>query len=170
MAVAAIAAAFPVLLGQGGGRVAVRITENGRRATGTFTLFEGGRPVATGTADAPAGVAPGRYRIVVRLDGALDRPEIVTEVDVAGGAVAVVPAPFSTGTLDIAVQLGGRRVAASVAIFRAGGTASVAVLSSGVRGVLSAGEYDLQVRYRDTVQSLRVVVPPGGTVARTVAL
>ena len=128
------------------GRVACRITENGAPATGTVVIRQGNAQVATGSCGEPVEVAPGSYSVVLRLDGALDRPEQTRNVSVRAGGTETVNADFATGVLQVSIQAGGRR-AAGMAVIQQGGR-RVGTLGSGVSGHLSAGTYDVVVQYR----------------------
>ena len=148
------------------GRIVVEVTENGRAAPGRFVVHgSDGTEAGSATSGTPVQVRPGTYDVVVYLDGAIDRPERwVRGLAVGGGATARANAAFETGTVSLRVTAGGRRAAATVVVHRVGEDAEVATLGCGVPGVLSAGTYDFQVRYRTQEQWLRgEVVAPGST-------
>ena len=128
------------------GRVSCRILENGAPATGTIVVRQGSREVASGSCGAPVSVAPGSYSVLLRLDGALDRPEETRSVNIRAGGTESVQADFATGILEVNIQSGGRRAAGMAVISRGG--RRVGTLGSGVSGHLSAGTYDVVVQYR----------------------
>ncbi len=138
-------------------RIVADITENGSAAPGRFVVHgPGGEEVGRGTCGSTVQVAPGTYDVVVYLEGAIDRPEKWTRgLQVSAGATARTTAAFQTGSVELRVTAGGRRAAATVIVHRAGEDAEAATLGAGVPGVLSAGTYDFQVRYRAQEQWLR---------------
>ena len=147
LAVGALVAALPVARAQQGhGRILCQITENGGSASGTVTVRSGGRTVESGSCGDTLGVPAGSYDVVVQLDGALDRPEQRRRVTVTAGATERVTADFSTAILEVRVTADGRRAAGMAIITRNG--QRVGTLGSGVSGHLSAGTYDIVVRYR----------------------
>lgn len=131
---------------RGSGRVLCEITENGGSASGTVTLRSGGRTVGSGPCGEALSVPAGSYEAVVQLDGALDRPEQRRRVTVAAGATERVTADFSTAILEVRITAGGRRAAGMAIITRNG--QRIGTLGSGVSGHLSAGTYDVVIRYR----------------------
>jgi len=145
---------------QARGRVACRITENGAAASGTVSVKRGGEEIASGTCGSPVAVPPGEYDVVLGLDGAIDRPERTQHVTVRAGATAEVTADFQTAILQVDVQAGGHRAAGLATISRNG--ERVGTLGSGVAGHLSAGTYDVVVRYRTNEQRFEgVTLSPG---------
>lgn len=124
------------------------ISTNNETAFGTFAVLDGIRELGNGqcgqdTVQAP----PGKYTVVVKLDGALDGPEQRVPVEVDKGKPTVVKADFAMGSLTVQIQREGRR-AAGVAIVRRSGK-QVGTLGSGVAAQLSVGSYEVVVRYRD---------------------
>jgi hypothetical protein len=130
------------------GRIVCRITENGGAATGTAIVRQNGREVATGSCSTPIAVPAGAYDVTLRLDGALDRPEQTRRVTVAGGQAANATADFSTAILEVRITANGRRAAGMAIITRNG--QRIGTLGSGVPAHISAGTYDVVVRYRTT--------------------
>ena len=130
------------------GQVACRITENGGAATGTAIVRQNGREIATGSCSAPISVPAGTYDVTLRLDGALDRPEQTRRVTVAGGQTANAAADFSTAILEVRITANGRNAAGMAVITRNG--QRIGTLGSGVPAHISAGTYDVVVRYRTT--------------------
>jgi len=128
------------------GQLDCRVTENGGVASGTMTVRDGDREVATGSCGSAVTVPPGSYRVTLRLDGALDQPERTVTTRVRGGASETATADFATGILEVRITANGRRAAGMATIFRNGDR--IGTLGSGVAGHLSAGTYDVVVRYR----------------------
>lgn len=148
---------------QAAGRVEVKIRQNGQTAgcTGSWEARrDDGSVAARGGASAGGRVPAGNYRIVVSIDGVLDRPTRTFPVSVVAGRTARVEADFATGTLTAAVVRGGQRAAAMIEILR--GSQRVATLTPGVRATLSAGSYLLRARHRGETREVPVVVAPGG--------
>ncbi|MFW6050190.1 MAG: hypothetical protein ACODAU_03380 [Myxococcota bacterium] len=128
------------------GRVDCELQENGSPASGTMVVHRGSRQVTTGSCGTPVRLSAGRYRVTVRLDGALDRPEQHRTVHVRPGRSERVTVDFPTGTLRIRVRSNGRRAAGMAIIYRDGDR--IGTLGSGVAGHLSTGTYEVVVRHR----------------------
>lgn len=157
---AAGAAAAP-LAAAGGGSVKCEITENGKPAFGEITLLQGDEKVASGECGSkPINAAAGTYIAVLSLDGALDGPEQRQELTVKTGATQSAKADFVTGTLSVQIKREGRS-AAGMAIVRRQGE-QVGTLGSGVAARLSAGTYDVVVRYRSQTREFKGVVVEAG--------
>lgn len=135
---------------QAHGRIACQITENGQPATGNVTIRRGATDVASGSCGEPLAVPPGSYVVVLRLDGALDRPEQTRSVDVRPGATETLAANFATAVLEVSIQAEGRRAAGMARIMKNG--RQIGMLGSGVSAHLSTGTYDVVVRYRTREQ------------------
>jgi len=146
LAVLWLAGPLPPAQAQGRGRIRCEITENGEAASGTLTVEAGGREVASGDCASPVAVPAGQYAVTVQLDGALDRPEQRRQVTIQAGATETVRADFATAVLEVNITAGGRRAAAMATLFKNG--ARVGTLGSGVAAHVSAGTYDVVVRYR----------------------
>jgi hypothetical protein len=131
---------------QATGRVRCTIRENGDRASGTIILKRGNDEVARGSCGEAIGAPAGSYTALVSLDGALDKPTQSRPVTVSGGGEAAVQVDFATGTVEIQVTAEGRRAAAMATILR--GSEKVGTVAGGVPAHLSAGTYDISVRYR----------------------
>lgn len=161
----------------GEGRVAVTVKQNGSVASGAFEVHRladashgtAGEIVASGRSGLAVRVPAGTYDVVVRLDGAIDRPERwLRDVVVGAGRTAEVEGSFQTAVLEVRVQARGRRAAATVYVRRAGETADVATLGAGVRAVVSAGTYDIVVRHRAQERVFPgIELPAGGARALT---
>lgn len=153
------------LVAASGGSVKCEITENGQAAFGEITLMDGEKQVATGECGQAALNAPaGTYVAILSLDGALDGPEQRVEVTLKAGGTETARADFATGTLTVQIQREGRR-AAGMAIVRRDGK-QVGTLGSGVAARLSAGTYEVVVRYRSQTREFKDVVVKAGD-ART---
>lgn len=148
------------------GRVAVTVKQNGSISSGSFEVHRvasatAAAPapiVASGHAGLPVRVPAGTYDVVVRLDGAIDRPERWARgVVVGAGRTVAIEQAFETSTLEVRVMSRGRRAAATIYVRRAGESADVATLGAGVRAVISAGTYDIVVRHRATERVFRGV-------------
>lgn len=135
---------------QAQGRIACQITENGQPAAGTITVRRGTTDVASASCGEPVSVPPGSYVAVLRLDGALDRPEQTRPVEVRAGATESMSANFATAVLEVSIQADGRRAAGMARIMKNG--RQIAMLGSGVSAHLSTGTYDVVVRYRTREQ------------------
>jgi hypothetical protein len=147
-------------LAQARGHVGCRLTENGAAASGTVSVRKDGEEVASGSCGSPVAVPPGEYDVVLGLDGAIDRPERTQHVTVRAGATAETSADFQTAILEVDVTSGGHRAAGLATISRNGDR--VGTLGSGVAGHLSAGTYDVVVRYRTNEQRFTgVTLSPG---------
>lgn len=129
-------------------RILCSATENGRAASGTVTVKQGDVEVATGTTGTAIAVPNGTYDVVITLDGAMDRPTNTSQVVVARGQQAAVAAAFETAVLEIEVEAGGRHAAGMATLTRNG--VRIGTLGAGVPCHLSAGTYDVVVRYRGT--------------------
>ena len=139
------------------GRIAVSIKQNEAVASGSFEVHRlanpssgaAGETVASGRSGNPVQVAPGKYDVVVRLDGAIDRPERwLRGVQVLSGRTVSLEQAFQTSILEVRVTARGRRAAATIYVRRAGESSEVATLGAGVRAVISSGTYDIVVRHR----------------------
>lgn len=156
--------------GQAPARIDVEIRQNGETSgcTGSWEVRRpDGSVAARGTSAGSARVAAGTYRVVVAIDGVLDRPTRTFPVTVAASRSARVDASFSTGTLTASVTRGGQRAAAMIEILRSG--QRVATLASGVRGTLSAGAYVLRARHRGETRETGVTVTAGSEVTAELA-
>jgi len=131
---------------QASATVSCRVLENGAPASGTMVIRSGQQQVATGACGAPVSVRAGAYEVVIRLDGALDRPEQIKNVTVGAAGTSTVSADFPTAILEVRITSGGQRAAGMATLTRAG--QQIGTLGSGVAGHLSAGTYDIVARYR----------------------
>lgn len=128
------------------GKVACEVKENGKAASGTLSLLQGEKEVASGPCGKPFAVAAGEYTAVLSLDGALDGPQQKKPLTVAVGKNASVSADFATGLLEVRIRNQGRDTA-GMAVIRKDGK-QVGTLGSGVAAHLSTGSYQVVARYR----------------------
>lgn len=128
------------------GQIDCTILENGATASGVMVVRRGGQEMATGTCGKAVSVDSGSYEVVMRLDGALDRPEKVQKVNLKPGSKLTLNASFETGLLELHATQGGRKAAAMAVISQSG--RRVGSLGMGVTGRLSTGSYDVALRYR----------------------
>ena len=128
------------------GQIDCTIKENGAAASGVMVVRRGGQEIATGTCGKAVSVDNGSYDVVMRLDGALDRPEKVQKVNLKPGGKLTLNASFETGLLEVHATQGGRKAAAMAVISQSG--RRIGSLGMGVTGRLSTGSYDVALRYR----------------------
>jgi hypothetical protein len=128
------------------GKVVCEVKENGKTGSGTLSLRQGDKEVASGPCGKPLSAAAGQYTAVLSLDGALDGPEQSKSVTVSAGQSASVSADFATGTLQVRIRNQGKDTA-GMAVIRKDGK-QVGTLGSGVAAHLSAGSYQVVARYR----------------------
>lgn len=146
-AVVAIAAPQEASATKPTGQISCAVAENGVPGTGTIRVAQkGGGVVHSGACAGAVAIAPGRYQVVVGLDGALDGPEQTFEVNLRAGGTEAVAADFATGILQVRIESEGQR-AAGMAIIRRQGT-QLGTLGSGVTAHLSVGTYEVLARYR----------------------
>lgn len=157
----ALFTAAPSALAAAPGRVTCTVTENGNAAQGMIRVEKDGAEVAKGACDGQAVTVPaGTYQVRLQLDGVLDGPEQRQELTVKAGEAIGAQADFATGTLEVRIERKGRR-AAGMAIIRRDGK-QVGTLGGGVAAHLSAGTYEVVVRYRDAEQRFASVTVEAG--------
>lgn len=162
----ALVLGVPAALANGGGKVTCEITENGRPATGTIVLMAGSAELGDGTCGKPVVVPAEADTAVLRLDGALDGPELRTPL--TGARPAVLRADFATGLLEVRIQSQGRDTAGIAVIRRAG--KQIGTLGSGVTAHLSAGSYEVIARYRSQERRFdKVAIQPDQRTALNVS-
>ena len=152
------------------GRRAARVTVLARNAPSEI--------VAEGQAGEALEVPAGRYDVDVHYILANDRPvQRVADVGVQEGERVTLQVDFSSGELEVDVEVGNADPGLVVTYIYAGGDASrvIATLRSDERALLSAGTYDLRVVLTEASEEkgvtwLRdVVVEPGLSTRRAVA-
>lgn len=127
------------------GVVRCAITENGAPATGTITLTQGDKRIASGACRTGLKAAPGKYTAVTRLDRALDHPTRSEPIVVAADRPVEIKANFKTATLQLQIQTKGRGGAAIVTVLRDG--KKIGTLGVGVTAPISEGDYQVIVQY-----------------------
>lgn len=137
-----------------------QVSENGQPASGVATLLRDGQQVASGACDGVVKAEPGDYQLVVRLDGALDRPERQQTLQLTTSQPTPVRIDFPTALLSVQVEADGKRAAAMLTVLRNG--QSIGTVGAGVPVRLSAGSYQLLVRHRDKSQHVEVEGLRGG--------
>src|SRR5687768_6400364 len=156
-----VAGAPGISVGQQRTGVICRVQENGAAASGTVSIRQDGREIGAGACNGDVVAAPaGSYEAVIRLDGALDRPEQTRPVTVRAGQGATVTADFATAILEMRIMAQGRRAAGMAVLFRNG--QRVGQIGSGVSAHVSAGTYDVVAQYRSQEQRFdAVALVPG---------
>ncbi len=155
LAVAALGLAPIAAADRPSAQIVCAIKENGAAATGTVRVLKNGNAAHSGACSGAIALQPGRYSVVVGLDGALDGPEQTFEVDVRPGETKAVEADFATGQLQVRIQSEGQQ-AAGMAIIRRQGK-QLGTLGSGVSAHLSVGTYEVVARYRLKSQEFTTV-------------
>lgn len=141
------------------GRIQCTITENGAPSRGTVAVEQDGRKVASGSCGRALPVPPGKCKVTVILDGALDNPARTVDVDVVAGKTAPVAVNFETATLEVRIETKGQRGTGLVAVEKGG--KRIGTLGSGVAARLSAGAYVVVVRLGGQEQRHTVELRPG---------
>lgn len=141
--------------------VICEIQENGAAASGTVSIRRNGQEIGAGACNGEVVSVPaGSYDAVLKLDGALDRPEQSRPVTVQAGQASRVRADFATAILEVRIMAGGRRAAGMAVLFRNG--QRVGQIGSGVSAHVSAGTYDVVAQYRNQEQRFDgVALVPG---------
>ncbi|MCB9667779.1 MAG: hypothetical protein H6715_06660 [Myxococcales bacterium] len=129
------------------GQLDCAVEDNGAPGSGTMVLMRAGNDVIQTSCGKPMSVNPGKYKVSLRLDGALDRPEKTMQAVVGAGTTRVLRAKFETGVLECHATVQGRRAAALAIISQDG--QRVGSLGMGVTGKLSSGTYEVTIRHRN---------------------
>jgi len=95
----------------------------------------------------------------VRLDGTLDNPSQIVDVDVTPGQTAPVSVDFKTGVLEVRIESKAQSGTGLVTVNR--GTERIGTLGSGVTARLSAGKYQVVVRLGGQERRYDVDLRPG---------
>lgn len=140
-----IACGSPVSVAAQPGQVQCLVTANGAPARGTITISGPGTERTGGTCGAPIRIEAGTWKATIRLDGALDNPSKQVEVKVTPGKATRVAVNFETGTLEVQIQAKGGSGTGVVTVNR--GSQRIGTLGAGVTAQLSAGTYEVVVRY-----------------------
>lgn len=133
-------------------RVGCEAEENGGRAAASVRVLAGDREIASGSCGRELTVPPGRYVLLVRIDGVLGAEPQRFEVEARPGQAARVQARFETGELLVEVTRDGRRSVGLVRLLRGGD--EIARLSAGVVSRVAAGRYAIEVESRGSTQRL----------------
>ena len=141
------------------GEILCSLTENGAPARGTAAAEQNGKAVAAGSCGAPLSVPAGKYRVTVRLDGALDNPSRSVDLEVKAGKSAPLNIDFKTGVLEVRIESKGQRGTGIVTVNR--GSERIGTLGSGVAAHLSAGQYEVVVRLGGQERRYEVDLRPG---------
>jgi len=141
------------------GAILCSVTENAAPARGTASVEGGGKEIAAGSCGAALPVPAGKYKVTVRLDGTLDNPSKVVDVEVSGGKTAPVSVDFKTGALEVRIENKGQSGTGIVAVNR--GSERIGTLGSGVAARLSAGKYEIVVRLGGQERRYEVDLRPG---------
>ncbi|MGB5284602.1 MAG: hypothetical protein WBN29_08815 [Polyangiales bacterium] len=141
------------------GAILCSVTENAAPARGTASVEGGGKEIAAGSCGAALPVPAGKYKVTVRLDGTLDNPSKVVDVEVSGGKTAPVSVDFKTGALEVRLENKGQSGTGIVAVNR--GSERIGTLGSGVAARLSAGKYEIVVRLGGQERRYEVDLRPG---------
>jgi hypothetical protein len=135
------------------------VTENGAPARGSLVAEQSGKRVGSGSCTTPLTVPPGKYRVTVNLDGALDHPSRTVEVEASAGKTVPVAVDFQTGVLEVRIETKGQRGTGLVTVNR--GSKRVGTLGSGVAARLSVGSYEVVVKLDGREQRYPVDLRPG---------
>lgn len=141
------------------GQIQCVVTENGSPARGSFVVEQSGRQVASGSCAKAVSASPGRSKVTVRLDGALDNPAQSVEVTVAEGKTSQARVDFKTAVLEVRIETQGQKGTGIVAVEKGG--KRIGTIPHGVPARLSAGSYDVVVRLGAEERRTRVDLRPG---------
>ncbi|MEM7139217.1 MAG: hypothetical protein AAF500_21780 [Myxococcota bacterium] len=141
------------------GSVQCVITANSAPARGTIVVSQPQQKEVGGTCGVPLRVAPGKWKATVRLDGTLDNPSKQVPVEVNPGKTTQVAVDFRTGTLEVRIVVKGGRGTGLVTVNQ--GSKRIGTLGAGVPVLLSAGEYEVVVRYDGREQRHKIDLRAG---------
>ncbi|MCZ6805902.1 MAG: hypothetical protein O7F08_03040 [Deltaproteobacteria bacterium] len=141
------------------GEIRCSVTANGAPASGTIVVERDGREAAGGSCGIAISVPAGKWRATVRLDGALDNPSKRVDVDVTAGKTTPVRVNFQTGVLEVRIEAKGGSGTGMVTVNR--GSKRIGTLGAGVAAQLSAGNYEVVVRYGGQERRYAVNLRPG---------
>lgn len=141
------------------GQISCSVTTNGTPASGTIVVERDGREVAGGSCRAAISVPAGKWRATVRLDGTLDNPSKQVDVIVTTGKATPVRVDFQTGVLEVQIEARGGSGTGMVTVNR--GSKRIGTLGAGVAARLSAGNYEVVVRYGGKERRYTVDLRPG---------
>lgn len=141
------------------GAILCTLTENGAPARGTLEAEQSGKEVGSGSCGDPLAVPPGKYRVSVTLDGALDTPTKTADVTVTAGKTAPLTIDFKTGVLEVRVETKAQGGTAQITVMR--GSERIGTVGSSVPARLSAGAYGVVVRLGGQERRFDVDLRPG---------
>ena len=141
------------------GEIRCSVTENAAPARGTVSVTQNGKEVGAGSCGATLSVPAGKCKVTVRLDGTVDNPSQVVDVEVRPGQTAPVTVDFKTGVLEVRIESKAQSGTGLVTVNR--GTERIGTLGSGVAARLSAGTYQVVVRLGDQERRYEVELRPG---------
>jgi len=141
------------------GEIRCSVTENSAPARGTVSVKQNGKDVGAGSCGAALSVPAGKCKVTVRLDGPLDNPSQVVDVEVRPGQTAPVSVDFKTGVLEVRIESKVQSGTGLVTVNR--GTERIGTLGSGVTARLSAGKYQVVVRLGGQERRYEVDLRPG---------
>jgi hypothetical protein len=141
------------------GAIRCSVTENGAPARGTFSVAQNGKELGSGPCGTTLPVRAGSCKVTVRLDGAVDNPSKVVDVEVSGGKTVPVAVDFKTGVLEVRIESKTQSGTGLVTVNR--GTQRIGTLGSGVAARLSAGRYQVVVRLGGQERRYDIDLRPG---------
>ena len=141
------------------GEIRCSVTTNGAPASGTIVVERDGREAAGGSCGTVISVPAGKWSATVRLDGALDNPSKKVAVTVTAGKATPVRVDFKTGVLEVRIEAKGGSGTGMVTVNR--GSKRIGTLGAGVAAQLSAGNYEVVVRYGGQERRYTVDLRPG---------
>ena len=141
------------------GAILCTVTENGAPARGTFEAEQSGKKVGSGSCGDSLPIPPGKYRVSVTLDGALDSPHKTAEVTVTAGKTAPLTVDFKTGVLEVRVEAKAQGGTAQINVNR--GSERIGTIGSSVPARLSTGAYEVVVRLGGQERRFDVDLRPG---------
>ena len=141
------------------GEIRCSVTENGASARGSVSVTQNGKEVGAGSCGATLPVPAGKCKVTVRLDGTLDNPSQIVDVEVRPGQTAPVSVDFKTGVLEVRIESKAQSGTGLVTVNR--GTERIGTLGSGVTARLSAGKYQVVVRLGGQERRYDVDLRPG---------
>jgi hypothetical protein len=141
------------------GAILCTVTENGAPARGTFEAEQSGKEIGSGSCGDSLAVPPGKYRVSVTLDGALDSPTKSADVAVTAGKTAPLTIDFKTGVLEVRVEAKAQGGTAQINVNR--GSERIGTIGSNVPARLSTGAYEVVVRLGGQERRFAVDLRPG---------
>lgn len=141
------------------GQVRCTVTENGAPAQGTIEITRDEVEGAAGPCGKTFTLKPGKWKTTVRLDGVLDNPSAQRDIVVVVGKTVPVVADFETGVLEVRVEAKNEPGTGVLTVYR--GSKRVGTLGAGVPARISAGKYEIVVRYGGKERRYRVDLRAG---------